>query len=1383
MLNSRHGLSDQERYEGNDRTWAKSARVTGAGMSALSGMPSDFPGILPNLMTILTGVSLVVFAVRSDRSRRESRIFAICCIVVSLAVLLDFVGKTGVTGAIARHLEGMILLLVLCAVMLCVHVLHAVFSSRGTPWMMTALYAAAGLLAANELFPVAPGLCVAGGYAVASGMGLAAGGFMAVRSLKGKGPSLSRSRGTLLAGAALLLILIAMEGVPGIKGHALGMAFVPLIAMSLGLYADMDRISSHSISRTDLISALVVTLGLMPLVADLIVLFTSSSSLNRTVLLLWENVYLTANIVSIIFCTGIALFCYRKAGRRIEVILVSFLAMLCAVLNLRDMITVLAAYDLKKIVLMNDLFLSMFIGVTIHLASRVSGMSRTREVLLFYGLSIVVMVILAWEALSPGSGLRVSSEAVRGGGHFVFIGAMVISFVRSFMMLGARRANETDPWMKRKVSLVLAGFSSAFLIAAASVVFAVFTPIYTMNFCLFLGMLLIASGVFYQDVARVNIHVKRQIVSLILRSAIIAAYATAIPLIWLILRGLSPDFIVSRIVPYGIPPLLSFVSAAFLSLFVLRLEQHRPETFPFSIICFCYAVLNLDILLVGIVPDLRTALWISRIDHFFLALLLLGANLHLVYLITGKKDRWWVVYLGYLIGVVMAPLALTDWYFSGMYTYYWGYFAKKAVLYDLMSLLWITALMFVIYHLFTSFRKTRSYQRRNIRSVLIAFALIAVLSIANTPAIYGYEVYPPGTFVFIALIFLTYGMFKFNISIALQYFRTVLLWTGLLLCLTAAGMAPYVTGVLHDRDAALEAGIVLVVILYAPVKKSLDAVIALFIRKAWDVLNEEYAAFTKNLMHIHHLEELHARMSSWIFEVFGSLSLTSLFSTGEAEVFEGWNSVNERGYSGLFGDPGEYTGGNRSVRIRGDDPLIRLCIGARTMITRAEFFRMFNGFGYGDWESGLFRDIDVILPVLAHENLTAIFLVGIKADGSRYSRQEIDMFRNVALFLGPHVDNTKLLENLEGVVNDRTRDLNAALAEAMLKERQIKDRNSVIERNNQIMQVLLETNTRMHQIETLEELFGFTLAQLKSLFPGVCGGIILDDPRRSILEASAFVGLSETEQRVILKNRDRINHPDIDTIMREAMREEGSEHGDHDMKHWKVIPLHGGPDNVAGSMIVREEDLEAAPRETIDLFIAQISSVVQNKFLLNRLERMASTDGLTGIYNRSFLDRELAKSIQHARRFRDMCFSLMMIDVNGLKQINDTYGHGVGDEVIVKVAGLLKASCRQTDIVSRIGGDEFAVLMPETRCTQAEVLLDRIRTGEKSLRILLTPSEGVHINIPIRISIGLSGSDESDPELVSKMADDIMYADKQRYYADQARAVHHLQKQGSPETA
>lgn len=1340
-------------------------------------MSSLIPDILPQLTTVLIGISLVVYTIRSGSTRRESRIFAICCITVSLAVFLALTRKIGGAGGIVGHLSGTAPFLALCAIPLSVHLLHAAFRTSGAPWMMPALYAATLLLAVNELLPGVPGMAV---HASASGMGAVVGGFTAVRSIRESGGSLSWGKGTLFAGTMLLLILFALDGSTASGARVLGLSFIPFIVIAIGLYADKGRGSSSSMAMIDLLSTLVIALGLVPLITDLIMLFASSDSLSWTARSLWEKLYLTATIVSLALCTGIALFCYRNAGRRVEVILVSAMALLCAVLNLRDVMAISAAEDLKRIIFMNDFFLAMFIGVIVHLASRVSGMGRTWEVFLFYGLAGLIMGFLAWEALFPGSEVLGESHSVRGIEHFAFLGVMGVSIVRSIMMLGARRKNEADPLVKRKMTLILAGISSALPIMTTSVGMTVYTPIYTANFCIALTVLLMVYGVFIQDLARINIHVRRQVISVVLRSAIVVAYLIAVPLIWLVLRGLSWDFIVSRIVPFGIPPLLSFASAAFLSLFVLRLEQHRPETFPFSIICFCYAVLNLDILIVGIIPDMETALWVSRIDHFFLAFLLLGANLHLVYLVTGKRNQWWVVYLGYLIGAVMAPLALTDWYFNGMYTYYWGFFAKKAILYDVMSTLWMTAFLLVLFHLFTSFRRSDVSKRKNIRNVLIAFAIIASLSMANTPAIYGYEVYPLGTFVFIALFFLTYGLFKFNVAIAIQYVRTFLLWSGLVLSLMAVGMAPYLLGMVHDPNAALQAGIVLVVILYAPVKKSLDAMIALFIRKAWDVLNEEYKSFTENLLHIHHLDELHARMSTWFFDVFGALSLTSLFSTREAAVFEGWSAVNERGYSGLFGNPTEYNGGSRSVRIRGDDPLIRLCIGARTMITRAEFFRMFNGFGYSDWESGLFKDIDVILPVLAHEDLTAIFLVGIKADGSRYSRQEIDMFRNVALFLGPHVDNTKLLENLEGVVNDRTRDLNAALAEAMLKERQIKDRNAVIERNNQIMEVLLETNTRMHQIETLEELFGFTLAQLKSLFPGVCGGIILDDTRRNILEASAFVGLSETERSVILKNRDRINDPDIDTIMREAMKEEGVEHDEHDTKHWKTIPLHGGPDNVVGSMIFREEDLEATPRETIDLFIAQISSVVQNKHLLNRLERMASTDGLTGIYNRSFLDRELAKAIQHARRFRDMYFSLMMVDVNGLKQINDTYGHGVGDEVIVKVAGLLKASCRQTDIVSRIGGDEFAVLMPETRRAQAEILLDRIRTGEKSLRILLTPSEGVHINIPIRISIGLSGSDESDPELVSKVADDIMYADKQRYYADQARTVHHLQKQGSP---
>jgi len=166
------------------------------------------------------------------------------------------------------------------------------------------------------------------------------------------------------------------------------------------------------------------------------------------------------------------------------------------------------------------------------------------------------------------------------------------------------------------------------------------------------------------------------------------------------------------------------------------------------------------------------------------------------------------------------------------------------------------------------------------------------------------------------------------------------------------------------------------------------------------------------------------------------------------------------------------------------------------------------------------------------------------------------------------------------------------------------------------------------------------------------------------------------------------------------------------------------------------------------------------------LEKMASTDGLTGVYNRAFLDRELEKSVKHAKRFKDMWFSVLIVDVNGLKQINDTYGHAAGDKLIVEVASMLKSVCRETDVVARIGGDEFAVLMPSTNRVQAQILLKRIREAQADLNVVVSPSVGVHLSIPVRISIGLASSDEDDPELVMKIADDLMYADKQRFYAE-----------------
>jgi len=107
------------------------------------------------------------------------------------------------------------------------------------------------------------------------------------------------------------------------------------------------------------------------------------------------------------------------------------------------------------------------------------------------------------------------------------------------------------------------------------------------------------------------------------------------------------------------------------------------------------------------------------------------------------------------------------------------------------------------------------------------------------------------------------------------------------------------------------------------------------------------------------------------------------------------------------------------------------------------------------------------------------------------------------------------------------------------------------------------------------------------------------------------------------------------------------------------------------------------------------------------LNEQATRDWLTGLYNRRYFEETLADHIETATRYnREL--SLVLFDLDDFKQINDTHGHDAGDEALRKFADLLKESARKADIVCRHGGDEFAVILPETNLTNARQFAERI---------------------------------------------------------------------------
>jgi diguanylate cyclase (GGDEF)-like protein len=158
-----------------------------------------------------------------------------------------------------------------------------------------------------------------------------------------------------------------------------------------------------------------------------------------------------------------------------------------------------------------------------------------------------------------------------------------------------------------------------------------------------------------------------------------------------------------------------------------------------------------------------------------------------------------------------------------------------------------------------------------------------------------------------------------------------------------------------------------------------------------------------------------------------------------------------------------------------------------------------------------------------------------------------------------------------------------------------------------------------------------------------------------------------------------------------------------------------------------------------------------------RMEKLANIDGLTGLFNRRhFLSLADTEWSRHRRYGRPL--SLLLLDIDHFKTVNDRFGHDVGDQAIFHVANLCQESKRQPDILARLGGEEFAMLLPETKLEDAHTVAERLRSELEAEPLLLETGEAVAVTV----SIGVAQADlESGLGQLMKNADNRLYEAKQ----------------------
>lgn len=178
---------------------------------------------------------------------------------------------------------------------------------------------------------------------------------------------------------------------------------------------------------------------------------------------------------------------------------------------------------------------------------------------------------------------------------------------------------------------------------------------------------------------------------------------------------------------------------------------------------------------------------------------------------------------------------------------------------------------------------------------------------------------------------------------------------------------------------------------------------------------------------------------------------------------------------------------------------------------------------------------------------------------------------------------------------------------------------------------------------------------------------------------------------------------------------------------------------------------------TFALTIAWLSRrSAQDMLRIEALEQAAFVDHLTGLANRRRFDERLLDEVRRARAI-GLPLSLIMLDIDHFKRINDTYGHGVGDFVLKQVATLIAAKSRHLDTVCRVGGEEFAVIMPGLESTSAEVAAERLRLAVAETSIQLENGEGLGMTVSVGLAtLGPSGT----ADLLFRHADAALYGAK-----------------------
>ncbi len=419
-----------------------------------------------------------------------------------------------------------------------------------------------------------------------------------------------------------------------------------------------------------------------------------------------------------------------------------------------------------------------------------------------------------------------------------------------------------------------------------------------------------------------------------------------------------------------------------------------------------------------------------------------------------------------------------------------------------------------------------------------------------------------------------------------------------------------------------------------------------------------------------------------------------------------------------------------ALRIINDSPIIQWLQKTKTYLPRErlDIAPEFKGLWKEELESITQLDIQMFMPVVSRNKLIGVLALGEKKNKHRYSLEDIN-------YVGSIMNNT------------------AASIEKEYLQDQLRKRERELSLINQLAGVISSSLN-------IEEVYDAFVGELKGVIAVDYTAIALVEnasiyfaavsPKAgSAWQTGQQIPLTGTATEWVCLNKKPFYEHDLAQHQRFWT---GKEYIKRGIRAVLYLPLINKGE-VIGILIIGSKTPAAySPEQTLLLehLALQIAAPIENSRLFAKAEEMARIDGTTQLFNRRHFDERMREEIDRHSRYGDT-LSLLLIDLDNFKKYNDTFGHLAGDRMLIYAAGLVKAATRSSDLAFRYGGDEFAVMLPNSSTADAFNVAERMREN------FALETSGRQVNITISVGVASWPGDGGTMDEICHAADMALY--------------------------